>query len=272
MPIEYNNWNGDHGFIKFIPFADFVEKYLGVTAAQMTIRSDWNYTKVIINGDIQEVKEFRTCLMEMHANDESVGSLAPSLTPPGDKLQGWFDKVTCVGCDELAISSVLHRLQEMLQKENTAKPLVDLTLSMDELLSLKRKCVLVNVVKTQTFKVSVLGADKTDDDNSTASFTLFQSQVVKYVTKSAYQLYKMLPEGQDQPVEFDALIGNILFFKVEVNNYTLIRDNPVYTVKDATGDPVFIEKFTEEYLKFKLKSLKTTNEAAPSQHTSLSKV
>ncbi|XP_071690019.1 uncharacterized protein [Rutidosis leptorrhynchoides] len=212
-------------------------------------------------------------ILEINSTTNSGISFAPSLTPPTDKLDEWFDSVTCVGCDELDISGPgIYAVQAEIiavlpdddwcyiackkcyKKANTIDPLVDLTLGIDDLLALKRKCSgkCGDCPKpVLRFKVSVRVADKTDETNGTASFTLFETQVSKFVTKTAYQLQKSLPEGQEQPDELDELIGNVLIFKVAVTENTLSRESPVYTVKDATGDSIFIDKFAELYNKFK---------------------
>ncbi|XP_071728793.1 uncharacterized protein [Rutidosis leptorrhynchoides] len=45
------------------------------------------------------------------------------------------------------------------------------------------------------------------------------------------------------------LLINTRLFKLEVTKYSLKAVHPTYTVKDATSEPAFVEKFLEEFKK-----------------------
>ncbi|XP_071688291.1 uncharacterized protein [Rutidosis leptorrhynchoides] len=218
----------------------------------MTVRSDWNFTQVSLNADVEPVHVFRKRLLEIHTTQDSQTSLAPTLTPPGKQLDGWFnqlspglhaiqaqiivvlpdDEWSYIGCRKC------HRIVKPIE------PVGDQTLDIDALL----------------YKVNVRVEDTTDESNGTASLTLFETQVLNIIGKSAYELHKSTPEGQDQPDELDTLIGKKCIFKVEVSEYNLKQSNLIFTVKDASEGEAFVEKFVEEYKKQKCGSSNGSDE------------
>ncbi|XP_071687504.1 uncharacterized protein [Rutidosis leptorrhynchoides] len=188
----------------------------------MIVRSDWNFTQVSLNADVEP---------------DSQTSLAPTLTPPGKQVDGWFNQVTCVGCNELPICGPgLHAIQAQIivvlpddewsyigcrkchRIAKLTKPVVDLTLDIDALMLVKRRCNSArchdNPQVCVRYKVNVRVEDTTDESNRTESLTLFETQV-------------------------------------EVSEYNLKQSNPIFTVKDASEDEAFVEKFVEEYKKEK---------------------
>ncbi|XP_071708795.1 uncharacterized protein [Rutidosis leptorrhynchoides] len=223
---------------------------------QLTVGTDWTHTRVFIDSDIPVMNEFRKRYMELHKDNDSESSLAPSftpsLTPKGKTLEEFFEHVICVGCGDLSIN-ICHKKAPPTTKE------VDLTLDIDQQLLLKRSCKDCgkNPQVALRFKVSVRVAD----DTGIATFTLFESLVKKYVSKSAYEIKKSLPEDDDQPVEFEALVGNTMLFKVEINEYNKKFSQSNYTVKEASTDEVFVEKFREQ---FKMKLEADTSELSVS--------
>ncbi|XP_071727108.1 uncharacterized protein [Rutidosis leptorrhynchoides] len=157
-------------------------------------------------------------------------------TPTKD-IDEWFANSTCVTNDDLSFESpgTYVILAEIIAIEpdmpwsyisckkchKTANPVskeVDLTLDIDQQLALKRTCSGTcgdNPQIAVRFKVIVRVADEYD----TATLTIFESVVNKFVTKSAYQLKKSMKEDDDQPEELDALLGNTLLFKLEITGY-----------------------------------------------------
>ncbi|XP_071736433.1 uncharacterized protein [Rutidosis leptorrhynchoides] len=235
LNIDSTEWVGHNSF-KFIPFTDLansqmeeevtadvigrLQYYSGVKQfrnrdelkskyinlelkdLEQTDYHDRFGKQQLIDANVQCVSDFRKRILELHATDDSVGSLAPSLKPPTNSLLEWY-------------------------------------------------------------KVCVRVEDVTEDISGTATLTLFKSIVSKYVTKSAYVLQKSLSEDQDQPDELDKLLDNTLLFKLEVTKYSLKAIHPTYTIKDATSEPAFVEKFLEEFKKeqgkqYKFKSSQTT--------------
>ncbi|XP_071726849.1 uncharacterized protein [Rutidosis leptorrhynchoides] len=142
------------------------------------------------------------------------------------------------------------------KKAPTTSKDVDLTLDSDQQLLLKCTCKDCgkNPQVALRFKVSVRVAD----DTGVETFTLFESLVKKYVTKTAYEIKKSLPEDDDQTVELEALVGNTLLFKVEMNGNNKKYTQSNYTVKEALNDEVFVEKFREQFklVRPKIKQMK----------------
>ncbi|XP_071687483.1 uncharacterized protein [Rutidosis leptorrhynchoides] len=253
--VPANEWRVSSGF-KFIPFNDLITCKLeeGVTAEQLTVRSDWTFTRILINHDCEEGNDFIKSILETHANSETTESLAPSSEPAEDPVEAWFKYTTSVDYFDLPFCEpgmyVVHaKIISVLsddpwwyigckkhhKKANPEVTDVDLTLDVDS-----------------KYKVSVCIEDLTD----TTTVTLFKTQVCKYVTKSAYQLQKSLLDSQDFPDDLDVLIGNKLVFKLDVSNYNLTSVNPNYTVKDVMSEVAYVEKF-----KTKLEAHKALNEA-----------
>ncbi|XP_071688762.1 uncharacterized protein [Rutidosis leptorrhynchoides] len=75
---------------------------------QLTVGTDWTHTRVFIDSDIPVMNEFRKRYMELHKDNDSESSLAPSftpsLTPKGKTLEEFFEHVICVGCGDLSIN------------------------------------------------------------------------------------------------------------------------------------------------------------------------
>ncbi|XP_071736331.1 uncharacterized protein [Rutidosis leptorrhynchoides] len=94
-------------------------------------------------------------------------------------------------------------------------------------------------ISRNLFKVPI----RVENLSGTASFTVFETVVKKFVTNTAYQLMKELSEDDDYPDEFEALLEKTLLFKIEVTNYNNDRGIRNYTVKDATDDPEYLEIF-----------------------------
>ncbi|XP_071739219.1 uncharacterized protein [Rutidosis leptorrhynchoides] len=197
---------------------------------QLTVTTDWTHTRLFMDANISVVTEFRSRYLELFGNDDTSSSIVPSqtptLTPLGKPLDEWFNNVLCVECSDL---SVENSGTYIVEAEIIAIEPEDIYM----VLALKRSCggcrnnpqvavrYLTLIYKILRFKVSVRVADA----DGYATFTLFETQVNKYVTKSAYELLKGLPEDQDQPDELDALN---------------------YTVKDATTDDAFLAKYHEQ--------------------------
>ncbi|XP_071699495.1 uncharacterized protein [Rutidosis leptorrhynchoides] len=197
----------------------------------LTVGTDWSFSRIYIDTDLPAIKDFKQSIEAMYNTDDSEQTLGPSLTPtltpPVKSLEEWFSGAFYVECCNLSFDN------KVSQKATTVSKDVDLTIDIDQQLSLKRK---------YWFKVSVRVAD----ENGVATLTLFESQVLKYVKVSAYTLAKALPEDQDLSVELDALIDNTLLFKIEVSGYNKKYSTSNYTIKDATTDPVFVEKYNEQ--------------------------
>ncbi|XP_071687456.1 uncharacterized protein [Rutidosis leptorrhynchoides] len=239
---------------------------------QLTVRLDWTFTRILINPNCVEANDFIKSILETHANSEATESLAPSSEPAEDPVEAWFKHTKSIECVDLPfcdpgvyvvhakIISVLpddpwwyigckkHHKKASPEVEN-----IDLTLDVDAQLALPRKCVkcVSNPSVALRYKVSVRIEDLTD----TATVTLFETQVCKFVTKSAYELQISLPNCHDFPDDLDVLIGNKLLFKLDVSNYNVTSVNPNYTVKDAMSEAEFVDKY-----KTKLEAHKAMND------------
>ncbi|XP_071689037.1 uncharacterized protein [Rutidosis leptorrhynchoides] len=122
---------------------------------------------------------------------------------------------------------------------------VDLTLDIDQQLLLKRICrdCGEHPQVALRFKVSVRVVDAT----GIATFTVFESLVKKYVTESAYEIKKALPEDEDQPVELEALVGNTLLCKLEITGNHKKYKQTNFTVKEYSTDEVFVDHFRQQF-------------------------
>ncbi|XP_071691700.1 uncharacterized protein [Rutidosis leptorrhynchoides] len=242
---------------------------------QLTVGSDRSHTGLFLDTNIPIVTDFRTRFLANHeengAETSFAPSLTPTLTPKGKPLDEWFENVTCVGCGDLSYNNVRLILEGVYvvaadiiviepdstwsyivckKCHRTAKTKsndVDLTLDIDQQLMLKRNCSNCgdNPQVALRFKVSV----RMSDDTGIATVTIFETIVKKFVTKSAYELQKSLLEDEDHPSELEALVGQNLLLKVDVKPYNKKYTLEKYTVKDASTDETFFEKFREQYKK-----------------------
>ncbi|XP_071739781.1 replication protein A 70 kDa DNA-binding subunit A-like [Rutidosis leptorrhynchoides] len=180
-------------------------------------------------------------LNEIHSTDDSVGSLAPfmSIMPPRDRNpKSWFKDAKHLERYLLVEATINTILPDDLwyyiaykKCNKSAKPVTpnyDLTLDIDQQLALERK-----------FKVPI----RVENPSGTASFTVFETVVKKFVNKTAYDLMKELSEDDDYPEQLEAFLEKTLLFKIEVSNYNNDRGIRNYTVKDATDDPEYLEIF-----------------------------
>ncbi|XP_071718911.1 replication protein A 70 kDa DNA-binding subunit B-like [Rutidosis leptorrhynchoides] len=235
---------------------------------QLTVGSDWSHTRLFFDTNLPIITDFRTRFLANHeengAETSFAPSLTPTLTPKGKPLDEWFENVTCVGCADLSYNNegVYVVTADIIAIEpdsmwsyiackkchRTAKSKsndVDLTLDIDQQLMLKCNCSYCgdNPQVALRFTVSV----RVSDDTGVATVTIFETVVKKFVTKSAYELQKSLPEDEDHPSELEALLGQNLLLKVDVKPYNKKYTLENYTVKDASTDETFFEKFREQY-------------------------
>ncbi|XP_071688051.1 uncharacterized protein [Rutidosis leptorrhynchoides] len=262
MPLDNTGWNGVDGF-KFIHFDDLV---IGLVTKYSDERRYGDGDELQNKYIVIDLKDLSgvvlSCTLrgkfmrdfQNHLKEAIDQECASSLTPPPKQLKGWFNDVKAVGCNELAIHNlgiyvVFVEIIVVLpddewcyigckkchRKANPADTCVDLTLDIDALLALIRRCSKCqdDPQVCMRYKVNVRVEDKIEDSNGTVSFTLFESQVINYVTKTAYKLQKSLPDGQEKPDELNALTGKKILFKVEVSHYNLKQSNLFFTVKDS---------------------------------------
>ncbi|XP_071712816.1 uncharacterized protein [Rutidosis leptorrhynchoides] len=260
-----------------------------VIVGHLTVSTDWNFTRIFIDSDLSCIADFRTSILANHNNEDSEVSLAPSMIPslthPTKDIDEWFAKSTCVTCDDLSFESpgFYVILAEIITIEpdmpwcyisckkchKTAKPVskeVDLTLDIDQQLALKLTCSGTcgdNPQVALRFKVIVRVAD----DYDTATLTIFETVVNKYVTKSAYLLKKSLKEDDDQPEELEALLGNTLLFRLEITGYNKKYTTSNYILKDVTTDESFIQKYKELNLIQKAKNASISGVASTSDQS-----
>ncbi|XP_071718883.1 replication protein A 70 kDa DNA-binding subunit B-like [Rutidosis leptorrhynchoides] len=230
---------------------------------KLAVSTDWNYTNVVFDKNHPQIVDFRQRLNEIHSGDNSIGSLAPSLSviPPRDRNpKAWFKDAKHLGLNQLnptlkGIFIVVATINTILPDDlwyyiackkcnKSAKPVTpnyDLTLDIDQLLALERKCYACRdkpdpVIR---FKVPI----RVENPTGTASFTVFETVVKKFVTKTAYQLMKEMFEDDDYPEDLEALLEKTLLFKIEVTNFNNERGIRNYTVKDATDNPEYLQIF-----------------------------
>ncbi|XP_071705288.1 uncharacterized protein [Rutidosis leptorrhynchoides] len=261
VPFPPTEWRGTNAF-SFTPFDVLRSKGLkvGVSADKLAVSTDWKNTNVLIDTDHPQIIEFRQRLTQIHSSEDSICSLAPSLSISSARdPNSFFKKAQYVGLDRLnpsmeGIYIIQATINTILPDDTwhyiackkcnkSAKPVIpncDLTLDVDQLLNLERKCYgCINkpdvVVR---FKVPI----RVENQTSTASFTVFKSMVKKF-TQSAYELMKALFEDDDYPEELELLLLKTLLFKIDVGAYNKERGIRSYNVKDATDDPTCFELY-----------------------------
>lgn len=85
------------------------------------------------------------------------------------------------------------------------------------------------------------------DETESASFTLFDNDIIRLVNKTAYELRKSQPEEDDSlPEELYEIVGKRLLFLVFVSEYNIKNNYQVYTVSKYTDDEVLIRMFKKK--------------------------
>ncbi|XP_071688595.1 uncharacterized protein [Rutidosis leptorrhynchoides] len=241
--------------------------------------TEWRGTNDVIGrvANYSEVQDFRSTgelkskyinlqlidlgLTQIHSSEDSICSLAPSLSISSARdPKSFFKKAQYVGLDRLnpsmeGIYIIQATINTILPDDTwyyiackkcnkSAKPVIpncDLTLDVVQLLNLERKCYSC-IDKPEVvvrFKVPI----HVENQTGTASFTIFESVVKKYVTPSAYELIKALSEDDDYPEKLELLLQKTLLFKIDVSGYNKEREIRNYTVKDVTDDPTCFELY-----------------------------
>ncbi|XP_071719279.1 uncharacterized protein [Rutidosis leptorrhynchoides] len=223
VPFPPTEWRGTNG-LSFIPFDVLRSKGLKVGVSADVIGRVANYS---------EVHDFR--------NTDSICSLAPSLSiSSAREPNSFFKKAQYVGLDRLnpsmkGIYIIQATINTILYDDTwyyiaykkcnkSAKPVIpncDLTLDVDQLLNLERKCYgYINkpdvVVR---FKVPI----RVENQTGTASFTVFKSVVKKFVIQLAYELMKALSEDDDYLEELELLLQKTLLFKIDVDQQVVFE-------------------------------------------------
>ncbi|XP_071727754.1 uncharacterized protein [Rutidosis leptorrhynchoides] len=249
VPFPVTKWRGTNGF-SFIPFdvlrsrglkvgvsADVIGRVSGYSevhdfrnSGELKFKETGSFyrlknTNVLIDTDHLQIVEFRQHLTDIHSSEDFICSLAPSLSISSARdPKSFFKKAHyCNKSAKLVI------------------PNCDLTLDVDQLLNLERKCYSC-IDKPEVvvrFKVPI----RVENQTGTTSFTIFESVVKKYVTPSAYELMKVLSEDDDYPEQLELLLQKTLLFKIDVSGYSRERGIQNYTVKDATDDPTCFEVY-----------------------------
>ncbi|XP_071703907.1 uncharacterized protein [Rutidosis leptorrhynchoides] len=260
VPFPPTEWRGTNGF-SFIPFEFLRSKGLKVGVSADVIGRVANYSEVRDFRNTGELKSkyinlqlIDLSLTQIHSSKDSIYSLAPSLSISSARdPNSFFKKAQYVGLDLLNPS--MATINTILPDDTwyyisckkcnkSAKPIIpncDLTLDIDQLLNLERKCYgcIKKLDVVVRFKVPIRVENQTD----TASFTVFESVVKKFVTQSAYELMKALSEDDDYPEELELLLQKTLLFKINVGAYNKERGIRNYIVKDATDDPTCFELY-----------------------------
>ncbi|XP_071733559.1 uncharacterized protein [Rutidosis leptorrhynchoides] len=229
-PIE---WRGTNGF-SFIPFDVLRSKGLkvGVSEDKLAVSTDWKNTNVLIDTD-HPLTQIQTPFFKK-AQYVGLDRLNPSMEGiyiiqatintilPDDT---WY-YIACKKCNKSTKPVILN---------------CDLTLDVDQLLNLERKCY--GCIKKSDVVVRFKVPIRVENQTGTASFTVFESVVKKFLTQSSYELMKTLSEDDDYPEELELLLQMTLLFKIDVGAYNKERGIQNYTVKDATDDPTFFELY-----------------------------
>ncbi|XP_071718839.1 uncharacterized protein [Rutidosis leptorrhynchoides] len=220
--------------------------HFGVTKLhqdKLAISTDWKNTNVLIDADHPQIIEFRKRLTQIHSSEDSICSLAPSLSISSARDPNSFFNhlLNIVGLDRLnpsmeGIYIIQATINTILPDDTwyyisykkcnkSSKPVIpncDLTLDVDQHLNLEGKCYgCINkpdvVVR---FKVPI----RVENQTGTSSFTVFESVVKKFVTQSAYELMKALSEDDDYHEELELLLQKTLLFKIDVDQQVVFED------------------------------------------------
>ncbi|XP_071704132.1 uncharacterized protein [Rutidosis leptorrhynchoides] len=214
-----NNLSDDSSVILIIQFA--VTKPHNKSCPYLPTGLTLMYSFTTINRRSLNFDSVIVILNDIHSADNSIGSLAPSLsqiTPPDRNPKSWFKDAKHLGLnqlnptmkgnyiDEATINTILPddlwyyiACKKCNKSAKPVTPNYDLTLDIDQLLALERKCFDCRdkadpIIR---FKVPIL----VENPSSTTSFTLFETVLKKFVTNTAYQLMKELSEDDDYPKE-----------------------------------------------------------------------
>ncbi|XP_071732994.1 uncharacterized protein [Rutidosis leptorrhynchoides] len=298
VPFPPTEWRGTNGF-SFNPFdvlrsrglkvgvltnvigrvANYSEVQDFRNTDKLSVSTNWKNTNVLIDTDHPQIVEFRQRLTQIHSSEDSICSLAPSLSISSARdPKSFFKKAQYVVLDRLnpsmeGIYIIQATINTILPDDTwyciackkcnkSAKPVIpncDLSLDVDQLLNLERKCYSC-IDKPEVvvrFKVPI----RVENQTGTTSFTVFESVVKKYVTPSAYELIKALFEDDDYHEELELLLQKTLLFKIDVSAYNKERGIRNYTVKDATDDSTCYKRY---------ESFKCASNASRSQTIDLS--
>ncbi|XP_071738755.1 uncharacterized protein [Rutidosis leptorrhynchoides] len=197
---------------------------------KLTVSTDWNYTNVVVDKNHPRIDEFIKRLNEIHSTDDSVGSLAPSMSimPPRDQNpKSWFKDAKHLGLNQLnptmkgiyiveaTINTILPddlwyyiAYKKCNKSTKPVTPNYDLTLDIDQQLALKRKCFDCRDKPEPVIRSKV--PIRVENTSGTTSFTVFETVVKKFVTKTTYDLMKELSEDDDYPEQLEALLEKTL--------------------------------------------------------------
>ncbi|XP_071740971.1 uncharacterized protein [Rutidosis leptorrhynchoides] len=222
--------------------------------------TEWRGTNDVIGrvANYSEVQDFRNTgelkskyinlqlidldLTQIHSSKDSICSLAPSLSISSARdPNSFFKKAQYVSLDRLNPSMegiyIIQATINTIINDDTwyyiackkynksAKPVIpdcDLTLDVDQLLNLERKCY--GCIKKPDVVVKFKVPIRIENQTGTASFTVFESVVKKFITQSAYELIKALSKDDDYPEELELLLQKTLLFKIDVDQHVIFED------------------------------------------------